>query len=103
MFYFAELITIAAVTKSFGEYGARLFGHSSTSPPIINMFFAVGLTFFAYQGFSVITNTIEDMKNSKKNILRAMLLSILIVMILYVTISITVLGNLPLKEVIIMR
>ncbi|WP_024788030.1 MULTISPECIES: APC family permease [unclassified Lebetimonas] len=160
MFYFAELITIAAVTKSFGEYGARLFGHSSTftinsfglgilafftivnliganlvakseniiviiklsvlviftilafftinteylsiknTPPIINMFFAVGLTFFAYQGFSVITNTIEDMKNSKKNMLRAMLLSILIVMILYVTISITVLGNLPLKEVI---
>ncbi|WP_236617372.1 hypothetical protein [Lebetimonas sp. JS032] len=38
------------------------------------------------------------MKNSKKNMLRAMLLSILIV--LYVTISITVLGNLPLKEVI---
>jgi amino acid transporter len=64
------------------------------------MLFAVGLTFFAYQGFSVITNTVEDMENPKKNMLKAMLLSISIVMILYVAISIAVLGNLPLDEII---
>ena len=27
MFYFSQLIAIAAVAKSFGEYGARLFGY----------------------------------------------------------------------------
>jgi len=160
MFYFAQLIALAAVAKSFGEYGARLFGYSSVfainsfalgiiafftiinligayfvakseniiviiklsvlviftiiafftikpeylslkdMPPIINIFFAIGLTFFAYQGFSVITNTIEDMENPRKNMLKSMILSILIVMALYVTISIAVMGNLPLDEII---
>jgi len=160
MFYFAQLIAISAVAKSFGEYGARLFGYHSTfmintfalgvvgvftlinligasvvakseniivaiklgvlviftvsalmyihpeylsikeMPPISDMFFAVGLTFFAYQGFSVITNTVEDMENPKKTMLKAMTLAILAVMALYVATSIAVLGNLPLDEVI---
>ncbi|QCT94432.1 APC family permease [Caminibacter mediatlanticus TB-2] len=160
MFYFAQLITLAAVAKSFGEYAARLFGYHSKfiidlfaigilliftiinllgaifvaksentiviikltaltiftivalfninpqylslkdSPPIFNTFFAVALTFFAYQGYSVITNTIEDMQNPKKTILKAMFLAIGVVTILYVSVSIAVLGNLPLDEVI---
>jgi amino acid transporter len=160
MFYFAQLIALAAVAKSFGEYGARLFGFTSLfvinsfavgivllftvinllganivakseniivilklsvlciftgvalfyihpqylslkeMPPISNMFFAIGLTFFAYQGFSVITNTVEDMQNPKQTMLKAMFFAIGAVMVLYVATSIAVLGNLPLKEVI---
>jgi amino acid transporter len=160
MFYIAELIALAAVAKSFGEYGARLFGYHSIfiinsfaigiilvftfinligasivaksenfivvlklfvlvafsilalftikpeylslkdMPPINDMFFAIGLTFFAYQGFSVITNTIEDMENPRKTMLKAMIIAIILVMILYVVISIVVLGNLSLDEVI---
>ncbi|WP_457560954.1 APC family permease [Caminibacter sp.] len=160
LFYFAQLITLAAVAKSFGEYGARLFGYSSTfvidafaigviafftiinllgatfvakseniivgikltaliiftivafttikpeylslkeAPPAINILFAVALTFFAYQGYSVITNTIEDMENPKKTVIKAMFLAIGVVTVLYVSVSIAVLGNLPLNEVI---
>jgi len=160
MFYFAQLIALAAVAKSFGEYGARLFGYDSTfminafavgivlfftvinllgatfvaksenlivaiklialiiftiaalininpeylspdkAPPFINAIFAVGLTFFAYQGYSVITNAVEDMENPKKTVLKAMILAITTVMVLYVAISIAVLGNLPLSEII---
>jgi amino acid transporter len=159
MFYFAQLITLAAVAKSFGEYGARLFGFHSVfaingfalgiilfftgvnllgaifvakseniivgiklsalilftiaafttikpeylflkeSPPFINAIFAIGLTFFAYQGYSVITNAIEDMQNPNK-ILHAMFFAIGVVIILYVGVSIAVLGNLPLEEVV---
>ncbi len=160
LFYFAQLITLAAVAKSFGEYGARLFGYHTLfainafavgvilfftlvnllgatfvakseniivgikltalviftvaafftikpeylsftkSPPVINVFFAIALTFFAYQGYSVITNTVEDMQNPKKTILKAMFLAIGIVIALYVSVSIAVLGNLPLSKVI---
>ena len=159
MFYFSQLIALAAVAKSFGEYGARLFGYSSIfainsfavgiiafftvinligaslvakseniiviiklsvliiftifafftikpeylsikeMPPFINIFFAIGLTFFAYQGFSVITNTIEDMDNPKRTMLKAMIISILIVAVLYISVSIAVMGNLPLPEI----
>ncbi|NPA12231.1 MAG: APC family permease [Epsilonproteobacteria bacterium] len=160
MFYFAQLITLAAVAKSFGEYGARLFGYHSVfaidafavgvilfftginllgasmvaksenlivaiklsalviftiaafmtikpeylaldkAPPLINSIFAIGLTFFAYQGYSVITNAVEDMENPSKTILKAMVLAIGVVIVLYVSVSIAVLGNLPLSEVI---
>ena len=69
-------------------------------PPFKDMLFAIGLTFFAYQGFSVITNTVEDMQNPEKNMLKAMVIAILLVAVLYVLVSLGVLGNLPLNEVI---
>ena len=159
LFYFSQLIAIAAVAKSFGAYaatfthagmmaqnlfalgimgffilinliGASLVARSenvivmikvtilvafagvalfyidpkllSTAdmPPFNSMLFAIGLTFFAYQGFSVITNTVEDMQDPKKTMLRAMATTILIVGALYILTSISVLGNLPLAEVI---
>ena len=159
LFYFSQLIAIAAVAKSFGVYattfmsgndnltdvfavgiillfivinllGASLIAKSeniivsikvsvlvlftgialfyikpsllssSDMLPMQNMMFAVGLTFFAYQGFSVITNTIEDMQNPKKTMMQSMVLAILLVGVLYILTSIAVLGNLPLSEVI---
>ncbi len=69
-------------------------------PPISGMFFAIGITFFAYQGFSVITNTVEDMKDPKTTMMRSMFIAILFVAALYVLTSISVLGNLPLDEII---
>jgi len=161
LFYFAQLVAIAAVAKSFGVYTAT-FIHSSNStmvadiaavgvviffllvnligatfvakseniivfikvtiltvfaisavwnidpkllsasemPPITDMLFAIGLTFFAYQGFSVITNTVEDMENPSKTVMRAMIGAILIVALLYILTAVAVLGNLPLDEVI---
>ncbi len=159
LFYFSQLIAIAAVSKSFGAYaatfipasehlqnffavgivllfisinliGAALVAKSeniivaikltiliaftgvalfyieptllsmSETPPMKNMLFAVGLTFFAYQGFSVITNTVEDMKEPAKNMMPAILIAISLVGILYILTSIAVLGNLPLDKVI---
>ncbi|WP_200762979.1 APC family permease [Nitrosophilus alvini] len=161
LFYLAQLISLAAVAKSFGSYAStflqggytpfwsNVFGvlivilfavinlvganfvakseniiviiklavlslfaitgfffidpellSAKDMPPLINMLFAVGLTFFAYQGFSVITNTVEDMENPSKTVLKAMIIAISIVAILYISISIVVLGTLPLPEVI---
>ncbi len=72
----------------------------SDMPPINDMFFAIGLTFFAYQGFSVITNTVEDMQNPRKTMMRAMIITIVLVAALYIFTSLAVLGNLSLAEVI---
>ena len=66
----------------------------------LDMLYALGLVFFAYQGFSVITNSVEDMENPQKNMLRSMLIAIGLVMVLYVATAVAVLGNLPLSEVI---
>jgi len=72
----------------------------SDMPSINNMLFAIGLTFFAYQGFSIITNTVEDMENPKKTMMRSMVIAILLVALLYIVTSLAVLGNLPLTQVI---
>lgn len=161
LFYLAQLIGLAAVTKSFGTYaatylksgitefnvnmfaililaaftfinliGAKVVAKSENiiviikltalilftaaalfyvnpellkpkeAPALINILYALGLVFFAYQGFSVITNSIEDMENPQKNMLKAMILAILIVAALYISTAVAVLGNLPLDEVI---
>ncbi len=70
------------------------------SPPIFNIFSAIALTFFAYEGFRVITNTAEDIDDPTKSILKAMIISISFVMILYVAITFAVFGTLSLDEII---
>jgi len=161
LFYFAQLVALAAVAKSFGTYaasyaaggptttwinlasvavlavfvgvnlvGAALVAKAESSivivklcvlavftvaalcyidptrlapteaPAPINIFFALGLTFFAFQGFSVITNSVEDMPDPKRTMPRAMTLAILLVAVLYVAISVAVFGSLPLDEII---
>jgi len=161
LFYFAQLITLAAVAKSFGTYAATYISNDVTpfysnifsisvllffvcinligaaivaeaeniivviklialsifttaalfyiqpsnlsienAPDFMNIFYALGLTFFAYQGFSVITNSVEDMQNPKDTMLRAMFWAIGLVAVLYISVSIAVFGNLSLDLII---
>ncbi len=161
LFYLAQLISLAAIAKSFGTYCASFIGTEHNSLYInifstgiillfviinlvgasliaksenilviikltaliiftaaamvfikpqnlritkqihmLDIFYALGLTFFAYQGFSVITNSVEDMPDPQKNMFKSMFWAIILVAILYISVSIAVLGNLPLSEVI---
>lgn len=72
----------------------------ATYPPAPMVFYALALTFFAYEGFRVITNAAADMPDPAKTLPRAITTSILIVMVLYVALAFAVFGNLPLAEVI---
>ncbi len=69
-------------------------------PPTQDIFFSLSITFFAFEGFRVITNTAEDMPNPAKTLPRAMIASILLVMLLYVAISLAVFGNLSLDKIV---
>lgn len=57
------------------------------------VFKAMGLTFIAFQGFEVIAQSSEEIKNPRKNIPRAILLSLIIVVPLYILVAITALGT----------
>ena len=70
------------------------------SPPPMNIFSSIALTFFAFEGFRVITNTAEDMENPQSTMLKAMMIAILLVMFLYVLVTFAVFGNLSLAEII---
>ena len=69
-------------------------------PPTSSIFFSLAITFFAYEGFRVITNTAEDMPNPTKTLPRAMITAILLVMLLYVAVAFAVFGHLSTEQVI---
>lgn len=72
----------------------------SNLPQTTNIFFGAAIVFLAYEGFGLITNTAEEMENPKKTLPRALFLAVIITMVIYVLVSITVLGNLPIGEII---
>jgi amino acid transporter len=69
-------------------------------PPGRNIFFSLAVTFFAFEGFRVITNTAEDMPDPASTLPKAMMAAVVFVMLLYVAISFAVFGNLPVEKVI---
>ena len=56
--------------------------------------------FLSYMGFGLITNASESMENPKRNVPRAIFISIFLVMIIYVLISLVTIGNLSLNEIV---
>ena len=69
-------------------------------PPVSMIFYSVAVTFFAFEGFRVVTNAAEDMRDPARTLPRAIMTAIAIVMIVYVGIALAVFGNLPPDEVI---
>ncbi len=69
-------------------------------PPVSRILYSVAVTFFAYEGFRVVTNTAEDMRDPARTLPRAIMTAILLVMVVYVAIAIVVFGNLPPEQVI---
>ncbi len=65
----------------------------------LNIVFASAFVFLAYEGFGLIANTAEDIRDPKKNLSRAFYTSILIVAAVYLLVSASVVGNLPPEEV----
>ena len=59
---------------------------------MIGVFLAMGLTFVAFEGFEVITNTAEEARNPRKNIPRAIFLTLIVSTILYVVIAFVMIG-----------
>ncbi len=69
-------------------------------PASSHILYSLAVTFFAFEGFRVITNTAEDMPDPSTTLPKAMMASVIFVMLLYVAISFSVFGNLPVDKVI---
>ena len=59
------------------------------------IFLAMGLTFVAFEGYEIIAQSGEEVKNPKKNIPRAIFISIIVAVILYVSVFYIVYPKLP--------
>ena len=62
--------------------------------------YSMAITFFAFEGFRVITNAAEDMPDPARTLPRAIILSIILVMVLYIAVALAVFGNLDVNQVI---
>jgi len=93
-----SIIILFTIVVSFYIHPAYLA--LKNAPPVLNIFSSIALTFFAYEGFRVITNTAEDMKDPSKLMMKSMVVAIILVMILYIAVTFAVFGNLTLSEII---
>jgi len=65
--------------------------------------YSVAITFFAYEGFRIVTNAAEDMSDPARTLPRAIITAIALVMVVYVGIAVAVFGNLSADAVIAAR
>ncbi len=61
------------------------------------------IIFLAYEGFELIANTAEDIKNPNKNLPLAYYISIIFVILLYVMVSLVAVGNLPIAKLVVAK
>lgn len=64
----------------------------------MGVFLAMGLTFVAFEGFEVITNTAEETRNPRKNIPRAIFLTLVVSTVLYVVIAFVMIGAIKVPD-----
>lgn len=98
LFKFAVLLTLAI--GGLAALKPSLLA-PSTYPGVGSIAASVAVTFFAYEGFRVITNAAEDVGRPERTIPRAITTSILLVMALYVVIALVVFGTLTPDAVIV--
>ena len=64
-----------------------------------HILYGAGVLFIGYEGFGLVTNAAANMDNPEKNLPRALYLSVLIVIAIYIAVSIAVIGNLSINEI----
>ncbi len=69
-------------------------------PHLSGIMFGAGVLFIGYEGFGLITNAAEDMADPKKLLPRALYMSVFGVIIIYILVSVAVLGNLHINEIV---
>ena len=84
------LVLVIIVGASYVDT-SRMSPHNWASP--LSIVVAGMIIFVAYEGFELIANSAEDIKDPDKNLPRAFYLSVIIVIFLYIAISIITVGS----------
>ncbi|MDX1615315.1 MAG: amino acid permease [Candidatus Promineifilaceae bacterium] len=99
-----NLVTIAKVVIllafiGFGFYAmverpesVNVFRENLLPNGIGGVFVAMGLTFIAFEGYEIIAQSGEEVKNPKENVPKAVFISIVVVVIVYVLVAIVAIG-----------
>ena len=70
----------------------------SAWPATSSILTAAAIVFLSYEGFGLITNAAEDMRDPEVNLPRSIMISVAVTMVIYVAVAFTVLGTLTVPE-----
>ena len=83
------LFAVAGIATVQADHMLPVFNQGLAAPVV-----AAGLIFVAYEGFELIPNAIQEMRNPETDLKRGLILAILITSGIYVLVSLVALGNL---------
>ena len=92
----AILVLFAAVGLCFIRPG---YLSPELWPETKSILFGAGVLFIGYEGFGLVTNAAADMRDPRKLLPRALYVSVILVIALYLAVSLTVTGNLSDYEI----
>jgi amino acid transporter len=69
-------------------------------PSASGVLFGAGVLFIGYEGFGLVANTAEDMSNPRKLLPKALYLSVIVVILIYIAVSVAVVGNLEIHSIL---
>ena len=94
----ANLALLSIFTLALSAYAEGAHLSVETWPAAAPIFGSLALTFFAFTGFPVISNTAENMQNPQRDLPRAMYTAITIVIVLYVGMALAIIGAVSADE-----
>jgi amino acid transporter len=69
-------------------------------PPVSGILFGAGVLFIGYEGFGLVANAAEDMDDPRRLLPKALYMSVIIVILIYVAVSVAVIGNLDIGAIL---
>jgi amino acid transporter len=98
----AGIILFAGAGLWLSGFSLEIASHSSTNTlnDTGNFLAAMAIALLAYKGFTTITNSGGELENPKRNVARAIIISLSICVIVYISVALAVAGNLSLAEII---
>jgi amino acid transporter len=97
-FVITNLVILTGFAVLLSSQGGEDLIHADSLSNITPLLGSLALTFFAFTGFAVISNAAGQMANPKRDLPRAMYATIVIVMLLYLGVSLAVVGLVSAEE-----
>jgi len=92
------------ILLAFGIIGLTTAEARSLNPgpefDLGNLLLASGVVFMSYEGFGLVANTAEDIENPRKTLPRALYISVIVVMAIYLLVTVAVIGNLSVGQIL---
>ncbi|MBJ2175680.1 APC family permease [Aureibaculum sp. A20] len=104
---YTKLVLLTIISVVLIKHGSTDFGTfinnmvvDAEKTSLFSVLIVASLTFVAYEGFQLVINAVNEMKNPDKNIPRAIYTAITLAILIYVVLSVGALFAIPTEEII---